>query len=136
MASAQPSRVTVRGSSSKNGGGTSLTSKQRTDLAASMTARMLNANINPSFSGGPSKSGHGGGGAAAKIGSSTKLPRFTEASREFQYRGDEDMPVDKAMHLKNDAIKVYVEKALSLHDDRKGMPVVASPIWAPKVNAK
>ena len=33
-------------------------------------------------------------------------------------------------HLAKDPIKVYVEKALQLHDDRKGMPVVASPVWA------
>lgn len=30
------------------------------------------------------------------------------------------------MHAKQ---RSYVEKALALHDDRKGMPVVASPIW-------
>ena len=85
-----------------------------------MTARVLNANINPSFTLSPSKNAkHGAPG------------RHTETAREFGYRGEE-VTVNKERFLRTDAIKTYVEKALALHDDRKGMPVVASPIWAPK----
>ena len=87
-------------------------SRQRAEQAASLTARMLNANINPGFS-------------------TSALPmRRTESSSAYAYQAPME-GVDKERHLRKDAIKTYVEKALMLHDDRHGMPVVSSPIWAP-----
>ena len=82
----------------------------RVEVAASVTARMLNSNINSAFS--------------------TRAPprnKMTETASHFAYRPAHDL--NKEAHLRKDPIKEYVEKALQLHDDRKGMPVVASPIW-------
>lgn len=58
----------------------------------------------------------------------------TETAAQFAYRATED--VNKERHLKKDGIKTYVEKALALHDERQGMPVVSSPIWAPKSSGR
>ena len=93
-----------------------LTPKQRTDLAASMTTRMLSANVNSSYT----------------LPRGKALSRPSETWGEYYPKSDAHGPVNKDVHLKKDDIKTYVEKALQLHDSRKGMPVVASPIWAPK----
>ena len=85
-----------------------------------MTARVLNANINSSFTLSPHKGGAPG-----------KQKKLTETASRFSYI-EPRAPVNKDRHLRKDAIKEYVEKALQLHDERGGMPVVASPIWAPK----
>ena len=93
-----------------------LSPAERTSLAASLTTRMLSANINSSY-----------------IGKSpAALKRPSETWSEYWPKNDTVGPVDKSMHLKKDGIKEYVEKALQLRDERGGMPVVASPIWAPK----
>ena len=84
--------------------------KQRAAAAANITARCLNANINPSFN------------TRAATGM-----RLTETYREYQY--SPAVGLNKDRHLKKDEIKQYVEKALQLRDERGGMPVVSSPIW-------
>ena len=122
-----------------------LTPQERTNLAASMTTRMLSANINA--------------GAYATV-SAAALKRPSETWAEYPPKLDRLVAggdrVNKEKHLMKDGIKLcaralprlyfsraapmtaqrllrrYVEKALQLHDERKGMPVVASPIWAPK----
>jgi hypothetical protein len=86
----------------------------RVELAAGLTARMLNANINSAFSVPKGRS------AASR----------TETASQYAYRPPQDL--NKDAHLRKDPIKLFVEKALQLHDDRKGMPVVASPIWGTK----
>ena len=87
-------------------------SKARVEWAASLTARMLNANINSAFS----------------VPKGRPTAQRTETASQYAYRPPQDL--NKDAHLRKDPIKQFVEKALSLHDDRKGMPVVSSPVWA------
>ena len=120
-----------------------LTPAERTELAVKQTTRMLSANVNSAYTQ-PSSS-------------FMKRPSETWAEYTPKYT-----PVDKSRHLQKDDIKTcvrrgtrlhlflptishsrlpcaslrYVEKALSLHDERQGMPVVASPIWAPKSSSR
>ena len=56
----------------------------------------------------------------------------SEVGAQFQYRAT-GKP-DKTHNLKRDPTKDYVEKALLVHDERGGMAVVSSPIWAPASN--
>lgn len=83
------------------------------------TARMLNANVC-------------GGGYSSSIPGKAPRKRTETWDRYRDVTSDESMIADFSYqyHLAKDPIKVYVEKALQLHDDRKGMPVVASPVWA------
>ena len=96
-----------------------LTPAERTTLAANMTTRMLSANVNSAYT----------------RPSDRAMKRPSETWEQYPPKSDAHGPVNKEMHLKKDAIKEYVEKALQLRDERGGMPVVASPIWAPKTNA-
>jgi hypothetical protein len=81
-----------------------------------MGSRLLNLNFS-------------GGGYS----SSRPRPRNTETWDRFRdVSSNEDMKAEFIVqhHLQKDAVGEYVEKALRLHDDRKGMPVVSSPVWA------
>ena len=93
-----------------------LTPAQRTEIAAKMTTRMLSANLNSSYTMPRGKA----------------VTRPSETYAQYYPKSDEVGPVNRDKFLKKDGIKEYVEKALQLHDARQGMPVVASPIWAPK----
>lgn len=122
-------------------------SKQaRLHAALNNMPRVLNANISA------------GSAASAKR-------RTAESYTAYAYQPSKiDKPLDKSRHLRKDGVKEYaarcalacrcvesncathihtrtraarryVEKALMLHDERGGMPVVASPIWAPKTSS-
>ena len=81
-----------------------------------MGSRLLNLNFS-------------GGGFS----SSATKPRNTETWDRFRdVSSNEDMKAGfiASHHLRKDAIGEFVEKALQLHDARKGMPVVSSPVWA------
>ena len=93
-----------------------LTPKERLDLAAAQTTRMLGSNVNSAYT-----------WPSPKV-----LKRPSESWGEYTPKYVE---VDRKMFLKKDGMKEYVEKALALHDERGGMPVVASPIWAPKTSS-
>ena len=124
-----------------------LTPAQRTEMAVRQTTRMLSANVNSAYT----------------QPSSSFMKRPSETWAQYTPKV---VPVNKERHLQKDAIKTcarrrtrlgfcisraparaltypvplsplrYVEKALSLHDERQGMPVVASPIWAPKTSSR
>ena len=89
----------------------------RIEAAITNLPRNLNANINPAFATGTPKRGPN-----------------TESATRYRYRVPPGT-LNKDAHLRKDYIKEYVEKALQLHDERGGMPVVASPIWAPKTSS-
>ncbi len=97
-----------------------LTPAERTELAAAITTRMLSANVNSAY---------------IAMGRKQTL-RPSESWRAFTPKADLVEKVNKDRHLKKDYIKEYCEKALQLRDERQGMPVVSSPIWAPKGAAK
>mmetsp|Transcript_7432 Transcript_7432/g.19504 ORF Transcript_7432/g.19504 Transcript_7432/m.19504 type:complete len:114 (-) Transcript_7432:193-534(-) len=99
--------------------------KRRMEACLTMAPRNLNANINPGYMV-PRlgfKAPAWTGGNAPTVGAVS-----TETLDRYRYRL---ALVDKTAHLRKDDIKLYVEKALQVHDARKGMPVVSSPIWAP-----
>ena len=72
--------------------------------------RSLNANINPGFH--IHRPGFSGavwtGGDAPLVG-----PPISENTARYQFRVT---PINKDAHLKKDAIKKYVEKAMQLHE--------------------
>ena len=94
-----------------------LTPQQRLAFASAQTTRMLSANTNSAY-----------------VRPSEKvLKRPSETWAEYPPK---EVPVDRTHFLKKDTIKEFVEKAMELHDERGGMPVVSSPIWAPKTSSK
>ena len=90
-----------------------LTPAQRLEMAVGATSRLHSANINSAY----------------------VFPKAEKLKRQSEYYDNyrpQDVVANKTHNLRKDGLKEYVERALQLHDARGGMPVVASPIWAPK----
>ncbi|KAL1528742.1 hypothetical protein AB1Y20_010074 [Prymnesium parvum] len=84
---------------------------ERTQTARAKMPLVMSANINPGY-----------------IQNSRRYLK-SESSCAYTFKPAER--VDKAHHFVKDPVKDFVEKALTLHDDRHGMAVVASPVWVP-----
>ena len=99
--------------------------EERMKACQTMFPRNLNSNINPGYfiprQGFIAPVWTGGNAPSGGMVTSESAARYT-------YRVAK---VDKSAHLRKDEIKKYVDKAMELRDERKGMPVVSSPIWAP-----
>ena len=67
-------------------------SKERVELAAGLTARMLNANINSAFS----------------VPKGRPTSQRTETASQYAYRPPQDL--NKEAHLRKDPIKLFVEQ--------------------------
>ena len=83
-------------------------SAERMKAATQYLRRTLNANINPAFT--PNNN------------------QRSESHRRYRYAEEKLVSDEKTHNLRKDEMKTYVEKALALHDERGGMPVVLADL--------